>query len=93
MSAKVAEVRAMKNISSKSKRERVQYLVDLEIRLLKKYTITKDNRTMGLIKKETLDLLKDGFTNASNLVAELAKDGFSIEDIVRILKDSKNYKG
>jgi hypothetical protein len=50
MSAKVAEVRAMKNISSKSKRERVQYLVDLEIRLLKKYTITKDNRTMGLIK-------------------------------------------
>ena len=50
MSAKVAEVRAMKNISSKSKRERVQYLVDLEIRLLKKYRITKDNRTMGLIK-------------------------------------------
>ena len=50
MSAKVAEVRAMKNISSKSKRERVHYLVDLEIRLLKKYTITKDNRTMGLIK-------------------------------------------
>jgi len=50
MSAKVAEVEAMKNISSKSKRERVQYLVDLEIRLLKKYTITKDNRTMGLIK-------------------------------------------
>jgi len=41
MSAKVAEVRAMKNISSKSKRERVHYLVDLEIRLLKKYTITK----------------------------------------------------
>jgi len=50
MSAKVAEVRAMKNISSKSKRDRVQYLVDLEIRLLKKYRITKDNRTMGLIK-------------------------------------------
>jgi len=50
MSAKVAEVRAMKNISSKSKRERVHYLVDLEIRLLKKYTITKDDRTMGLIK-------------------------------------------
>ena len=50
MSAKVAEVRAMKNISSKSKRERVQYLVDLEIRLLKKYKITKDHRTMGLIK-------------------------------------------
>jgi len=50
MSAKVAEVRAMKNISSKSKRERVQYLVDLEIRLLKNYRITKDNRTMGLIK-------------------------------------------
>jgi hypothetical protein len=45
------------------------------------------------IDQETLDLLKDGFTNASNLVAELAKDGFSIEDIVRILKDSKNYKG
>jgi len=40
----------MKNISSKSKRERVHYLVDLEIRLLKKYRITKDNRTMGLIK-------------------------------------------
>jgi hypothetical protein len=40
----------MKNISSKSKRERVHYLVDLEIRLLKKYTITKDDRTMGLIK-------------------------------------------
>ena len=50
MSAKVAEVRAMKNISSKSKRERVHYLVDLEIRFLKKYTITKDDRTMGLIK-------------------------------------------
>lgn len=50
MSAKVAEVRAMKNISSKSKRDRVQYLVDLEIRLLKNYRITKDNRTMGLIK-------------------------------------------
>lgn len=62
MSAKVAEVRAMKNISSKSKRERVQYLVDLEIRLLKKYTITKDNRTMGLIKtlgKSKLKALKD----------------------------------
>ena len=50
MSAKVAEVRAMKNISSKSKRERVHYLVDLEIRLLKKYVITKDDHTMGLIK-------------------------------------------
>lgn len=45
-----AEVRAMKNISSKSKRDRVQYLVDLEIRLLKNYRITKDDRTMGLIK-------------------------------------------
>ena len=50
MSAKVAEVRAMKNTAVKSKRERVQYLVDLEIRLLKKYRITKDDRTMGLIK-------------------------------------------
>jgi len=50
MSAKVAEVRAMKNTAVKSKRERVQYLVDLEIRLLKKYKITKDHRTMGLIK-------------------------------------------
>lgn len=50
MSAKVAEVRAMKNTALKSKRERVQYLVDLEIRLLKKYRITKDDRTMGLIK-------------------------------------------
>ena len=50
MSAKVAEVRAMKNTALKSKRERVQYLVDLEIRLLKKYRITKDHRTMGLIK-------------------------------------------
>jgi len=50
MSAKVAEVRAMKNTAVKSKRERVQYLVDLEIRLLKKYRITKDHRTMGLIK-------------------------------------------
>ena len=50
MSAKVVEVRAMKNTAVKSKRERVQYLVDLEIRLLKKYRITKDDRTMGLIK-------------------------------------------
>lgn len=50
MSAKVAEVRAMKNTALKSKRERVQYLVDLEIRLLKKFRITKDDRTMGLIK-------------------------------------------
>jgi len=50
MSAKVAEVRTMKNTAVKSKRERVQYLVDLEIRLLKKYRITKDDRTMGLIK-------------------------------------------
>ena len=50
MSAKVVEVRAMKNTAVKSNRERVQYLVDLEIRLLKKYRITKDNRTMGLIK-------------------------------------------
>ena len=50
MSAKVAEARAMKNTALKSKRERVQYLVDLEIRLLKKYKITKDHRTMGLIK-------------------------------------------
>lgn len=40
----------MKNTAVKSKRERVQYLVDLEIRLLKKYRITKDDRTMGLIK-------------------------------------------
>ncbi len=45
-----AEVRAMKNTALKSKRDRVQYLVDLEIRLLKKYRITKDDRTMGLIK-------------------------------------------
>ena len=45
------------------------------------------------IDQETLELLKDGFTNASDLVADLAKDGFSLEDIVRILKDSKNYKG
>lgn len=50
MSAKAVEVRAMKNTALKSKRERVQYLVDLEIRLLKKYRITKDDRTMGLIK-------------------------------------------
>ena len=50
MSAKVVEVRVMKNTALKSKRERVQYLVDLEIRLLKKYRITKDDRTMGLIK-------------------------------------------
>jgi len=50
MSAKVAEVRAMKNTALKLKRDRVQYLVDLEIRLLKKYKITKDHRTMGLIK-------------------------------------------
>lgn len=50
MSAKVAEVSVMKNTALKSKRERVQYLVDLEIRLLKKYRITKDDRTMGLIK-------------------------------------------
>ena len=50
MSAKVAEVRAMKNTALKLKRDRVQYLVDLEIMLLKKYKITKDPRTMGLIK-------------------------------------------
>jgi hypothetical protein len=50
MSVKVAEVRAMKNTALKLKRDRVQYLVDLEIRLLKKYKITKDHRTMGLIK-------------------------------------------
>ena len=58
MSAKVAEVRAMKNTAIKSKRERVQYLVDLEIRLLKKYRITKDHRTMGLIKNVREEQIK-----------------------------------
>lgn len=58
MSAKAVEVRAMKNTALKSKRERVQYLVDLEIRLLKKYRITKDHRTMGLIKNVREEQIK-----------------------------------
>lgn len=58
MSAKAVEVRTMKNTALKSKRERVQYLVDLEIRLLKKYRITKDDRTMGLIKNVREEQIK-----------------------------------
>ena len=69
MSAKVAEVRAMKNTALKSKRERVKYLGDLEIRLLKKYRITKDDRTMGWIKnvrEEQVKSIKGSLKDISN---------------------------
>ena len=42
-------------------------------------------------KDQSMELLKDGFTNASDLVADLAKAGFELEEIVKILKDSRNY--
>lgn len=48
---------------------------------------------LNKIEQESLELLKDGFTTATNFVADLVKAGFDLEDIVRILKDSKNYKG
>lgn len=41
---------------------------------------------------ESMELLKYGFTKACDLVVGLAESGFELEEIIKILKESKNYK-